>query len=131
MNGTCALAPLLGWRILVVEDEVLLAMLVEDTLTNAGAVVLGPATTVEAALALVGAADREGGLNAAVLDLNLGGDNVLPVCKALEAIGVPYIFATGYAENNQPWRQAPVPTLVKPYDPQELVRLVRSLEPAT
>ncbi len=66
-----------GGRVLVVEDEALVAMLVEDELCAAGAEVLTAATLVDA-LRLVAAAARDGQLDAAILDMNLGGEAVLP-----------------------------------------------------
>lgn len=111
-----------GRRILVVEDEALIAMLVEDALLDAGAHVLGPAATVEEALALFQSGDPE----AAVLDINLAGQVSTPVADALADHGVPFVVATGYGAAGLPERHRSVPVLAKPYDPQELVEaLVR------
>jgi hypothetical protein len=70
-------------------------MLVEDELLGAGAEVVGPAGSVSDALQLVGVAASEGGLSAAVLDINLEGEAVKPVADILAALGVPFLFATG------------------------------------
>lgn len=91
MKGTRALA---GRRILVVEDEPLVALLIEDLLLDAGAEVIGPAATVAAALALV-AADRPEG---ALLDVNLEGEFVYPVAEDLARRGTPFAFVTGYSQ---------------------------------
>ncbi|WP_421693916.1 response regulator [Aestuariivirga sp.] len=83
-----------GKRILVVEDEALIAVMVEDMLTDMGSSVVGPAATIEAALKL--AATEM--LDAAVLDVNVRGERIDPVADALLARGVPMLFATGYGE---------------------------------
>ena len=82
-----------GRRILVVEDEMMIAMLVEDMLGELGCAVVGPAHALDTALAM---AASEVGLDAALLDVNLGGTSVFPVADALRAKGVPAIFSTGY-----------------------------------
>lgn len=93
---------LAGWRILVVEDEPLLAIEVEQTLRAAGSEVLGPAGTLAEALRLVGEGDG-GRLDAAVLDVNLGGQAAFPVADLLVRRGVPVVFATGYGELPGGW----------------------------
>ncbi len=105
-----------GRRVLVVEDEALVAMLVEDALLDAGASVIGPAATVAEALALL---ERESP-EAAVLDLNLAGETSTPVADALAARGVPFVVATGYGAEGLPPGHGSVPVLAKPYDPDEL-----------
>lgn len=106
-----------GRRIMVVEDEALVAMLVEDALLDAGAVVLGPSATVAEALALL---ERSDAPDAAVLDLNLAGETSTPVADALVARGVPFVVATGYGASGLPSGYEHVPVLAKPYDPDEL-----------
>ena len=109
---------LTGRRILVVEDEALVAMLVEDALLDAGAEVIGPAATVAEALSLLdGTATPP---HAAVLDLNLAGETSTPVADVLVARGVPFVVATGYGASVLPPGHAKVPVLAKPYDPDEL-----------
>jgi DNA-binding response OmpR family regulator len=77
-------------RILVVDDEPLISMLVENWLDELGCEVVGPARTVEDALALA-----DGQLDGAILDVNLGGGNCYPLANVLRARGVPLAFATG------------------------------------
>jgi DNA-binding response OmpR family regulator len=108
---------LTGRRILVVEDEALIAMLVEDALLDAGAVVLGPAATVEEALELFETEQPD----AAVLDINLAGQASIPVADRLSAGAVPFVVATGYGAAGLPDRHRGVPVLAKPYDPRELI----------
>jgi len=85
-------ASLAGKRLLVIDDEPLVAMLVEDLLSAAGAEVVGPAATLTAGLELVRAAAPHG----AILDVNLDGVLVYPVAEALARAGVPFVFLTGY-----------------------------------
>ena len=79
-------------RILVVEDEFLIAMELEQTLRHAGYEIVGPAPNVRAALALL----REERPDAAVLDVNVTGERVTPVAEVLRAMIVPFILASGY-----------------------------------
>jgi CheY-like chemotaxis protein len=86
--------PLAGRRILLVEDEFLIAELMEEWLSEAGADVLGPVPSVDQALEIV--ENELGRLDGAVLDINLGpGRKVYPVADRLNQLGIPYVFATG------------------------------------
>jgi len=102
--------PLLGRRVLLVEDEALVAMLIGDALSDAGAVVIGPFAAV---------ADMPPEL--AILDLNLGGESSLPIADDLVARGVPIIFASGYGNAGLPPRYRASPMLAKPFDPADLI----------
>lgn len=110
------LAALRGLRVLVVEDEELIAMLIEDFLLDLGCEVVGPAASVAAALALVEA----GNLGGALLDMNLNGEPVYAVADGLAARGIPFIFTTGYAREDLVARHADAPTLVKPFSSKAL-----------
>jgi DNA-binding response OmpR family regulator len=110
-------------RILVVEDEALVAMLVEDALVDAGFAVLGPARSVAQALEMLRAETPD----AAVLDLNLGGENSLSVADALAARGIPFLVATGYGAAGLPAHLRHIPVLPKPYDPADLTVAVDRL----
>ena len=94
---------LTGRRVLVVEDESLVAMLLETILEDMGCTPVGPAGTIEDGLALV--ADPAP-LDAALLDVNVAGHQVFPVAEALRVGGVPFVFSTGYGESGLPdeWR---------------------------
>jgi len=116
-------------RILVVEDESLVAMLVEEGLLDAGAKVVGPAASVEEALRLIEWVALDGGLNAAVLDLDLNGKAVSPVADRLASLGVPFLFATGYGEGCDTGGHA-VPILHKPYAPDLLITTLEALASA-
>jgi DNA-binding response OmpR family regulator len=107
-------------RVLVVEDEALVAMLVEDALLDAGFGVIGPAATVEEAMSLL-ARERP---DAVVLDLNLAGETSTPVADALAARGIPYVIATGYGVSGLPAGHQDAMVLAKPYDPAELTAML-------
>lgn len=85
-------------RVLVVEDESLIAMLVEDGLETLGYEVVGPVGTVDAALRIV----EQMQFDLALLDINLGGKQSFPIAEALEARGIPYVFLTGYDKSSLP-----------------------------
>ena len=110
---------LLGRRILVVEDEYLIADTMQRGLEDEGAVVVGPAPTVRKALRLL---DTEPDLDGAVLDLNLGAERVFPVADALQARGIPFLFTTGYdaAAVPQAWRH--IQRLEKPIEMEVIAR---------
>lgn len=108
-----------GRRILVVEDEMMIAMLVEDMLGDLGCEVVGPAHGLESALKL---ANEAVGLDAALLDVNLGGQPVFAVADVLRAKGVPAIFSTGYGEAGLRDVDAGAPVLQKPFRAGDLAR---------
>ena len=116
-----------GRRVLVVEDEALISMLLEDELLEAGAEVVGPACSVKEALELINQAAADGGLSAAVLDINLDGEAVSPVADRLAALGVPFIFATGYGEGYNRGLHAAAPILAKPFYGNVVADVVRDL----
>ena len=116
-----------GRRILVVEDEALIAMMIEDGLSDAGAEVVGPAFSVNKALGLIECAAADGGLSAAVLDMDLHGVAVSSVADRLAALGVPFVFATGYGEGCDRGEHVAAPVLAKPFDPEALVAAVEGL----
>lgn len=101
-----------GRRVLVVEDESLVAMLLETILEDMDCVPVGPAATVDEGLQLIGE-DRP--LDAALLDVNVAGKQVFPIAEALKARGVPFVFSTGYGEGGLPDEWRGQPTLQKPF----------------
>jgi two-component sensor histidine kinase/two-component SAPR family response regulator len=105
-----------GKRVLLAEDEALVAMMMSDLLGSFGLTVLGPYSRVADAVA---AATRHD-LDLAVLDINLGGELVYPVAEMLTERGVPFVFVTGYGSDRVDKRFALVPVLQKPIQPQEL-----------
>ena len=116
--------PLSGRRILVVEDEFLIAMEVKRWLLAAGANVAGPVSSVNQALDLI----EDDGLDAAVLDVSLARQQqVYPVADKLGALGVPYIFATANVWVSDAPEYRDRPRLPKPFVEAELVRALSSL----
>lgn len=106
-----------GKRILVVEDEALIAVMVEDMLTDMGSVVVGPAASIQDALALV----HTEAIDAAILDVNVRGERIDPVAEALFARGIPVLFATGYGEVRLA-SGAKAAVIDKPYTQEKLAR---------
>jgi CheY-like chemotaxis protein len=113
---------LAGKRLLVVEDEYLIAADLAATLEEAGAEVVGPAGTVTDALELIQSLGER--LDAAILDVNLQGERVYPVADALAARGVPYVLATGYDAASIAPAYADAPRCEKPVDRLQLARLL-------
>jgi len=118
---TVALA---GRRILVVEDEYLIATELKRWLVAAGATVIGPVPSVDRALGLI----EDHAPEAAILDVNLGdGDTVYPVADKLGALSIPYLFATGDLKVADASVYRHRPRLEKPFVEAELVRAVVAL----
>jgi len=107
-----------GLRLLVVEDEAMIAMMLEDMLGGLGCVVVDVAGTVSKGLDLAGNLSLR--FDGAILDVNLAGEQVYPVAERLAARGVPFIFCTGYGRTGLAENFAHVPTLAKPYMREEL-----------
>jgi CheY-like chemotaxis protein len=103
---------LLGRRILVIEDESLVAMLLETILDDMGCAVVGPESNIDDGLVT---ATSEASLDAALLDVNVAGREVFPVAEALRARGVPFVFSTGYGEAGLPEHWRGNPTIQKPF----------------
>ncbi|TWI52482.1 response regulator receiver domain-containing protein [Pseudomonas duriflava] len=109
-------------RVLVVEDESLVAMLVEDILVDSGYDVI-VAMRLEAGLSLA----READVHLAVLDVNLGEGNSYPIADILRERGIPFLFATGYGALGLSSAYQGIPTLQKPYHPDQLIKQVMQL----
>ena len=105
-------SPLRDRRILVVEDEYLIAMSLQDALENAGSVVVGPVPSVENAIKKI---DSEPHIDAAVVDVNLGGELAYAVADMLIARKIPFVFTSGYEDNVMRNRYAHVKNCPKPY----------------
>ncbi|MGH6877493.1 MAG: response regulator, partial [Rhizomicrobium sp.] len=110
-------------RILLVEDEPLVAMMLTGFLDQLECATLGPCATPFEALSVL----KEHAVDAALLDVNLGGDTVYPVADALARVGVPFVFLTGYGEESIERRFADVTRLEKPVGFEGLAAAVRKL----
>jgi DNA-binding response OmpR family regulator len=114
---------LAGLRVMVVEDELLIAMLIEDTLLDQGCVIVGPYTSVnEAALAAQNAA-----VDLALLDVNLRGEKIYPVAEILSARGIPFLLLSGYGGDAVPADRPDWQAVSKPFVVTELVAKVAAL----
>ncbi|WP_322890653.1 MULTISPECIES: response regulator [unclassified Yoonia] len=107
-------------RVLIVEDEVLLAMDLEEMLTDIGHTVAGQATRVGKAIKLA----REIDLDFAVLDINVAGTKSFPVADILRERGIPFTFATGYGVDGLQDGYRDLPVLQKPYTQSDLERTI-------
>lgn len=105
-----------GKRVLVVEDEVIVAMQLEDLLTDLGCEIVGTACRLDEALEMA----ESDGIDLAVLDVNLNGRSVCPVARRLSDRGVPVVYATGYGQAGCVDLPAG-PVLQKPYQPSDLI----------
>jgi DNA-binding response OmpR family regulator len=109
-------------RVLIVEDEMLVGMMIEDSIASLGMEVAGIITTVDAALAKA----HEGGFDFAILDVHLNGKPVYPVADVLLDRKVPFIFATGYGEGSLPAKYSACATLQKPFLGEELETMIKA-----
>jgi len=116
-----------GVRVLVVEDEYLVAILIEEILESAGCVVMGPIPRLPEALD----AAHHDNCDAAVLDVNLAGQRIDPVADALSERNVPFMFVTGYGANALPGEYAERPLIHKPFRMADLLSAVSSLMKAS
>ena len=116
-----------GVKVIVVEDEAIVAMLLEQMLEDLGCTVAGTAGQLAAAVTLVNDSDAD----VAILDMNLAGHKVDPVARLLVEKAMPFIFASGYGEDglSAEWRGRPV--LPKPFRLEELrLALIKAISPA-
>jgi CheY-like chemotaxis protein len=115
--------PLSGRRILVVEDEMIAAWVLEEILADLGCKVVGPAARVKEALAMI----ETEAIDAVLLDINLNGEKSYPVADALAALGVPFFFSTGYNQDSIPNGYRHFPMLQKPYAATKLAAILTQL----
>jgi DNA-binding response OmpR family regulator len=106
-----------------VEDELLVAMMLEDALRIEGCVIVGPYPRVGPALKPA----REEPLDAGVLDVNLAGERVDPIAEVLAERKIPFVFTTGYDRGMLPCEHADRPTLTKPFKPAHLITALLGL----
>jgi len=113
---------LAGKRILVVEDEPLINMMLEEILLDEGAVVVGPAASLASAMTLA----QSEVLDGALLDVNLGDGKSFPVAQLLQQRRVPFVFATAYGQGMDEML-ATAPILAKPFDLRSLMDALEQL----
>jgi DNA-binding response OmpR family regulator len=110
-------------RVLIVEDEALIAMEVETSLCEAGYEIAGSAASIDKALAIL----DEHGCDVAILDTNLQGEKPKPVAAALRRRGTPFIFVSGYGRTSRPDFIRDAPFVPKPFEAGALVRAVERI----
>ena len=103
-------------RMLLVEDEALIALMLEDMVEGMGCAVTGMAPRVGLGVSMA----ESGEFDVAILDVNVAGENVEPVAERLAARGIPFIFATGYGEAGVPLRFRDRPVVAKPFRSDQL-----------
>lgn len=111
-------------RVLVVEDEMVVAMLVEDMIADLGYEVAGIVSRVDDAMKLVDSHD----FDVAVLDVHLNGRLIFPFADALAERRIPFVFATGYGERGIPREHSNWPVLQKPFRAEDLKRALDRLD---
>jgi DNA-binding response OmpR family regulator len=115
---------ILGSRILVVEDNFLLAEVVGDFLTECDMEVVGPACGLNIGLVYA----REAVLDGALIDINLNGRLCFPICDVLRERGIPFAFLTGYSDLALvPQRYRDVPLVAKPFEPMEMKTAIMAM----
>jgi len=110
-------------RVLLVEDEIMVALLLEEMLAELGHEVVGPVARLDKALEM---ALRQP-LDVALLDVNLDGKEIYPVAEALAAREIPFVFVTGYGRGALPAPYRDRPTLQKPFRRNELRELLAEI----
>lgn len=105
-----------GRRVLVVEDEMAIAVMIEDAVVGLGAAVVGPVSRLDAALRLAGEQD----LDAAILDINIRGGDSYTVADILAGRQIPFVFCSGYSDWALEERHRDRPRLSKPFSAHEL-----------
>lgn len=108
-------------KILLVEDETFVSLLIEEMIAELGHSVIGPAVSVDAAMPLIETCDL------AILDINLSGERVFPVADVLMERGVPFMFSSGHEEVEE--RMLHIPKLVKPFNAEMLEEALVNIIP--
>lgn len=112
-------------RILIVEDEMLIAMLLEDMIADLGHAVVGPFHSFDGALKAV----AQETYDIAILDVNLGSESSIPIAEELQRRGVPFAFATGHSREQIDPRFFEAHVIAKPFDERSLDAAIKALTP--
>ena len=115
-----------GLRVLIVEDEFLLAMSLEDDLVSVGCAPVGPFSNLASATE----ATRREEFDLAILDVNLNGEPIYPLADELLSRSKPFVLVTGYGAESLPERFRDLPRLPKPYDLANLIKEIGRAVPA-
>jgi CheY-like chemotaxis protein len=114
-----------GKRVLVVEDEPMIRLLLDEMLTDLGYSMTAEAGRLDEALAVA----KQAEFDLAILDVNLDGEPITPVVDVLIARGVPFVFVSGYARGGIPQGHRNVPLLQKPFQADGLARALAAVAP--
>jgi CheY-like chemotaxis protein len=110
-------------RVLVVEDEPMIRLLLDDMLADLGYTMVAEAGRLDEALTLA----KDGEFDVAILDVNLNGQPITPVVEILNARAVPFVFVSGYARRGIPEEHSNIPLLQKPFQPDGLARALAAI----
>lgn len=110
-------------RVLVVEDESLLAFMIEDAIDRLGHDVIGPVSRLDAAIALA----QEAHFDAAILDVTIRGGNIFPVAEILQSKGIPFVLSSGYSDWALPENLKGQNRLTKPFSAAQLDQALADL----
>jgi CheY-like chemotaxis protein len=111
-----------GKRVLVVEDELMIRMLLQDMLVDLGYTLAGEAGRIDEAMQLA----QQSEFDVAILDVNLNGQPISPVVEILIGRGLPFVFATGYGQRGVPEAYSATPTLQKPFQADALAQAIEA-----
>jgi CheY-like chemotaxis protein len=114
-----------GRRVLVVEDEPMIRLLLDEMLSDLGYTMAAEAGRLDEALAVA----KQGEFDVAILDVNLDGQPVTPVVDVLVERGVPFVFVSGYARRGIPEGHSRAPLLQKPFQSEGLARALAAVAP--
>ena len=123
---TSGVSSVAGKRVLIVEDELMIRMLLQDMLTDLGCKLAGEAGRIDEALTLAKQTD----FDVAILDVNLNGQPISPVVDILIERGLPFVFATGYGQRGVPEAYRQTPPLQKPFQAEALAQAIKAATPA-
>ena len=115
--------PIHGLLVLLVEDENLVAILLEDMLAELGHSVVGPVARLSKALEMV----QHEPIDVAILDVNINGEQSYPIAEALAARNIPFLFSTGYGQGSLPTQYRDRPMLQKPFRKHDLEELLATV----
>ena len=112
-----------GGRVLVCDDNLLIADVVSEFLQECGFKPVGPVGRLESAMQMA----RERTLDGAILDINLAGRPCFPICAILSARRIPWVFLTGYSEAGIPAEYRGAPLIAKPFEPTEMKEILEHM----